>query len=180
MTILLVLAYTLTAPTEPAALSAQLQQQIAHGKWTEAAETVRLLDMAVAQKAPLVVTDAHMLKEVPDGMGIYTAIADGVVRTDEALFYAEVHEHSVRKNGNRYEIWLVSDFVITDANGKEIAKDDNFGEQRFSAATPHRDTYLTSVLRVVGLPSGRYNVRWTIRDRIGEKAGTVTIPFVIP
>lgn len=180
MLLLSVLATVLAAPSgEPSALAAQLQQQIAQGKWSDATETVRLLDMAVAQKAPLVVTDAHMLKEVPEGMGVYTAISDSIVRTDDALFYAEVHAHGIRKNGNRYEVWLVSDFSISDASGKEIAKDDNFGEQRFSAATPHRDTYLTSVLRVVGLPAGRYNLRWTIRDRIGEKAGTVNIPFII-
>ncbi|MBC7793260.1 MAG: hypothetical protein H7Z43_06105 [Clostridia bacterium] len=179
MTILFVLAYSFGVPADPVALAQEVVQLVAAGKWSEAAEVTRALDLAIAAKAPLRVTDAHLLKELPEGLGVYTAIQDDTVRGEEAIFYAEVHEHALKKNGSRYELYLVSDFTIIDALGKQLAKDENFGESRFTATTPHRDTFVTATLRTVGLPAGRYSVQWTIRDRIGEKAATTTIPFMI-
>jgi hypothetical protein len=177
MVLAFVFMTVLGAADDPTALASTLTKAITEGRWTDAATLATKLDRAIAAKAPLVVTSGHVLYEPPQGYGLYNAAADGVPKTDELILYAEVHEHVLRETTNGYELYLTSDLIVSDADGHELARDQHFGEQRFTAKAPHRDTFVTAALSTKGLPAGRYVVRWVIHDKVGDKVASIDIPF---
>jgi hypothetical protein len=174
---LLAILIIIAAPDEPAALAKQLTKAIADGAWSDAAVINAKLDRAIAAKAPLVVSDGHVLYDPPQGLGLYNAAADNTPKTDELILYAEVHEHGLRETANGFELYLTSDLIVYDSDNHELARDEGFGEQRFTAKAPHRDTFVTAAVSTKGLPSGRYVAKWVIHDKIGQKVATAVIPF---
>ena len=179
MLLALMLVVAAATQDDPGALAKQVSRAIADGKWTEAAALTTKLDRAIAAKAPLIVVDGHVLYEPPQGYGLYNAAADGVPTNDELILYAEVHEHGLRQTTNGFELYLTSDLIVLDSEGHELARDENFGEQRFTAKAANRDTFVTAAVSTKGLPTGRYVARWVIHDRVGEKVATTDIPFGI-
>ncbi len=159
---------------------ATLKRLVAEESWAEAAALARSLDARIGERAPLVVTDRQALAAPPQGYGMYVPAHGGVIRHGELFLYAEVQNHGNRQTAAGFELHLVSDLIVLDGAGQEIARDPAFAASRFTAATPHRDTFVVVALRTRGLPPGKYRARLQIHDRIGKKRGEVEIPFQIP
>jgi hypothetical protein len=179
--IVLVLA-GLTAPAE-ATLAVELlglERAVSRSAWGEAVTLARAIEARLADKAPLEVTDGQALAEPASGLGIYHRLADGVVRQSELYLYAQVRNHGVRQVTAGHELHLVSDLIVLDALGNELARDDAFGESRFVARAVPRDTFVNIALRVTGLDAGAYVARLVVHDRIGGKSRSVDIPFRMP
>jgi hypothetical protein len=145
------------------------------------AAAARDIERAAALLAPLEVFDGQALATPPEGLGIYDPLPNGVVRSEELFFYAQVRNHTVRTlPGGWHELHLVTDLVVIDAEGAEVARDMAFGESRFTARAVHRDTFVVIALRVKGLPAGRYRVRLVVHDQVSARKGEVEIPFTQP
>jgi len=179
---MLVLALVLIAAPAPKLVDdiAALNTLVAQEKWAEAAELVRSIDTRVAERAPLVVSDGQALAAPPQGFGMYVPAHGGVIRHGELFLYAEVRNHGMRQTAAGFELHLVSDLVLLEASGKELARDEAFAASRFTASTPHRDTFVVIALKTRGLPAGKYKARVVIHDRVGGSHGQVEIPFKIP
>lgn len=149
------------------------------GRWSQVVQLIRELEPLAAREAPLAVTDGRPLAEPAQGLGMYTPLQDGVVKGEELYLYAQVANHGLRKVKEGWELHLASDLAVLDAMGRELARDPGFGESRFTARVPHRDTFVIAALRVRGLPAGKYVARLTVRDRVDEKSGVVDIPFAV-
>jgi hypothetical protein len=149
-------------------------------RWADAARLAREVEARIAKQAPLEVIDGRALAAPADGLGIYHELPDGLVRGDELYLYAQVRGHALRKIEAWHELHLVSDLIVLDAKGRELARDMAFGESRFRARAVHRDTFVNIALRVRGLPAGKYRVVLVVHDVIGHKEGSVEIPFVMP
>ena len=145
------------------------------------AAAARDLDRAASLLAPLEVLDGQALSTPPAGLGLYDPLPNGVVRSEEIYLYAQVRNHTRRSlPGGWYELHLVSDLVMLDASGNEIARDTAFGESRFTARAEHRDTFIAIALRVKGLPAGAYRVRLVVHDEPSGRVGQTEIPFSMP
>ena len=72
----------------------------------------------------------------------------------------------------------MSDLLVLDSQGNELAQDLGFGTSEFTAKTEHRDTFVNIALKATGLPPGPYVFRLIIHDKIGNKRGQVDIPVV--
>jgi hypothetical protein len=156
------------------------EKQAAAGKWGDAAATARALEATAAAKAPLEVVDVQLLGAPPEGLGMYTPLPDARARGPEVYLYAQVRNHGLRETHGFFELHLVSELVIYDASGAELARDTNFGESRFTARVPHRDTFVVIALRPAGLPSGEYRVQLVLHDEIGKKSGKGETRLVVP
>lgn len=158
----------------------RLPALIKAGRWTEASALARSIEAHIAQMAPLEVFDGQALKEPAMGLGIYERLDDGLVAGEELFLYAQVRNHGLQAKKNGYELVLVSDLIVLDAKGKELARDEGFGESRFTAHARHRDAFVNIALRAKGLPSGKYIARLVVHDRIKRSSGRVDIPFAMP
>jgi hypothetical protein len=159
---------------------AQLRTQVLAGNWVRAAELARSVEARVAQRAPLEVTDGQVIIGPPAGLGMYEPVPGGIVKQDELFLYAQVRNHVLRQSTRGFELHLVSDLIVIDAKGEELARDQAFAESRYTARVPHRDTFVVIALRSRGLPSGHYRMRVVVTDRIGGSSGQVDIPLQIP
>ena len=157
-----------------------LAKQVAAKNWVQAAATNRRLDRLIADLAPLEVPDIQVLAVPPQGLGMYTPLYKGVVRSPEILIYAQVRNHGLRSVHGFYELHLVSDLVVLDAAGKELGRDEALGESRYTARAMHRDTFVLIAVRTQGLPAGKYRIRLILHDRISKKRAQAETPFVIP
>lgn len=177
-----------SAPSAPApakdvdAVQQHTQAVLQHareGDWAKAAEVTRALEAGLAARAPLEIVDIQVLGGPPQGLGMYTPLFKGQVRGEEVFIYAQVRNHGLREVHGHYELHLATQLVILGEQGKELAREDNFGESRFSARTPHRDTFVVLALRTKGLATGTYRARVTLRDKVGEKQATEEVTFSI-
>lgn len=158
----------------------RLAAEIASGDWTAAAKTARQLERDVATHAPLEIVDIQVLGQLPEGLGLYTPLFAGEVRGEEIFIYAQVRNHGIRTVAGRSELHLVSDLVILDGAGKELARDEAFGESRFNARAVHRDTFVLIGLRTKGLGKGAYEARIVLHDEISKKVTRAAVKFRIP
>jgi hypothetical protein len=141
----------------------------------------RQLDRAASLAAPLEVFDGQALSAPPEGLGIFDPLPSGIARNEEIFLYAQVRNHTPRPlAGGWFELHLVSDLIVLDADGNELARDMAFGESKFTARAEHRDTFVAIALRVKGLPKGSYRVRLVVHDQASGRAGQVEISFSMP
>ncbi|MEE8409291.1 MAG: hypothetical protein V3T05_06785 [Myxococcota bacterium] len=179
----LLVAATLAAPSQGAPLGQEIERLpdlIKAGRWTEASALARSIEARIANLAPLEVLDGQALREPALGLGIYERLDGGVVHREELFLYAQIRNHGLQAKKNGFELVLVSDLIILDATGKELARDEGFGQSRFTARAEHRDTFVNIALRVKGLPSGKYTARLVVHDRIKGSSGRIEIPFAMP
>lgn len=158
----------------------RLTELIKKQAWSDAALQARELEAAVAARAPLGVSSGRLLTRPAEGLGIYEEAKGGLVRGEEMFFYAEVRHYGLRPVDKRFLLHLRSDIIVLDEAGQELARDEGFGESRFTARARHRDTFVNIAVRATGLPRGKYRMRLVIHDKIGGKRGQVEIPFGIP
>ncbi|MBJ80157.1 MAG: hypothetical protein CMH60_02450 [Myxococcales bacterium] len=149
-------------------------------KWNEALAITRQLEDSLVQRAHLEVKNGKVLAEPPAGLGMYKELPGGLVKEAEIYLYAEVENHRIREKGGNYEIHLVSDLFVLDAQGNELARDEAFGESRFSAKTRHEKTFVLIALKSAGLPTGNYTMRLLVHDKIGNKSSQIDIPLRRP
>lgn len=157
-----------------------LRNQIDKQNWKQALEVCRLIERTLAEKAPLKISDAQVLLEPADGLGMYKKAPNGVVHQNEVYLYAQVQNHCLKKTPKGFELYLVSDLIVFDSQGNELVRDVGFGTSRFEAAVPHRDTFVNIAVRATGLPQGKYRVRLLIHDRIGNKKDHADVWFEVP
>jgi len=139
---------------------------------------VRALESELAQKAALEVADGRLLRAPAAAFGVYEPAPGNIVAGKEIYLYATVRNFGSRSlPDGTYELHLVSDLVILDAVGAELARDTGFGESRFAAHTPHRDTFVNIAVAAKGLPPGDYRARLVIHDRVLGKQGEVEVPL---
>jgi len=163
-----------------AAQAKTLEKQIQAGDWQHAADTARALESAVAQKAPLEIVDLEVMTDAPDALGIYTVPFHNEIRGDSLYVYAQVRNHGIEERAGFYYLHLVSDLVVLDAKGHELARDEALGESYFGARAPHRDTLVVIALRTKGLAPGEYRLRLILHDRIAKKEASREVTFRIP
>ena len=146
-------------------------------KWSEALELTRDLERDLVKRAHLEVFHGKVLESPPEGLGMYKEAPGGVVKGKEIFLYAQVRNHGVRQKNKKYEIHLVSDLLVLDAQGAELARDEAFGKSHFFADVAHEQTFVLVALKAAGLPGGDYTMRLVVHDRIGDKSSQVDIPL---
>ena len=163
----------------------ELERRVQAGDWAGAAELSREIERAVADRAPLQIVDLQVLGAPPEGLGMYTELFGGEVRGEDLYVYAQVRNHAIRAAHGFHELHLVTDLVLLDAKGAELARDPALGESRFNARTPHRDTFVVIALRTAGLAPGDYRLRVVLHDEIarargGDRSAAKEVSFRIP
>ena len=159
---------------------ASVEGLLAEGKYAQAHHRAFNLERKAALTAPLAVMDGQLLREPAVALGVYKKARNQRVSGKEIFLYAQVRNHHSRKTRQGFELHLVSDLLVLDKKGNELASDQAFGESRYVASVEHRDTFVNIALKSGGLPSGEYVFRLVVNDRIGNKKGHVDIPVVMP
>ncbi len=146
-----------------------------------ALERTRELETELAARAPLEIVDLQVLPAPPQGIGMYTPLFKGELHTskDEIYVYAHVRNHGISKIGGFYHVYLVSDLTLLNDKGEVVAEDPKFGESRYAARVPHRDTLVVIALKSKGIAKGVYTLKLTLHDYIGKKEASRVFEFSV-
>lgn len=167
------------AQANPATTMAAISKAAKKKDFAEAVRLARQLESQLARQAPLEIVDLQLLPNPPGGLGIYTPLFKGELHQglEEIYIYAHVRNQGMSTIAGFHHVHLVSDLKVMDSNGKVIADDPNFGESRFAARAPHRDTLVVVALRTKGLGQGAYSLELTLHDHIGKKKVSKKVEF---
>ncbi len=151
------------------------------------AQTIEEIDRREAavldawEKAPLSVRRAVYVAERPGGFGMYTARANNVFHTGEALVvYAEPVGYGWKEIGKgNYEFGFAVDFMIKQPDGKILAGKQDFAKLVKQSHVRNREFMLTLTLDVSGADPGDYVLEYKLRDVTGNKSTAFELPFKI-
>ncbi|WP_193175613.1 hypothetical protein [Oricola nitratireducens] len=142
---------------------------------------VTALDKAMGEiwsASPLVFRKVLFVED-SDGFGIYRPRDSSVFKPGEPLvIYAEpigfgYGKHSIGGN----EIGLVSDFILTDPDGKELFSKDDFLAITLPVRYHNREFQMQLTVSLSGLPAGEYVAKFHVRDQHSDKSGDFELPF---
>jgi len=133
----------------------------------------------VSAKEPLSVNKALFARQVQT-FGIYTEESSNRFNMGaQTVIYAEIGNFTLNKNGEFFNLDLVVDVMIQDAEGEELMGQE--GVIAFDSAfkSEVHDLFFTIDLPFEGWPPGIYNVRLTINDNFADETVYVDLPVEI-
>ena len=142
-------------------------------------DDVRTAVRTLEAKAPLELTDLQLCSQV-DGFGDYAAFEPPVRRAgDWVIVYCEVDgvHHEPVPGGFQTRIAGGME-IIPEGGGRPVAEP--FGTADVVAHRRRRDYFINYSKRLpANLPPGRYTVRVTLRDALGDRTASRGVPLVI-
>ncbi len=130
--------------------------------------------------APLTVQRALFVAADPGGFGIFDMREGSTFKRSEPLIiYAEPLGFGYGRDGELYVIDLGLDFIIKSADGKEVARQDNFGSLTMRSRVANKEFMAKLNYDFSGLPAGVYSVTTILKDKNSEKTGEFTLDFTL-
>lgn len=177
------LASTLLAT--PAALAGELADAAAQaddlaaaGNYVEAMQALESAQDKLWAAAPLMFRRALFTAGEPVGYGVYDLREGSTFKRSEPLIiYSEPMGYGYGRDGSLFVISIDLDFVIKDPQGKEVAKQENFGNLNFRSRFPNKEFMAKVNYDFSGLPAGGYAVTTVFKDKNSGKTAEFTLPF---
>jgi len=169
-------------PKVAKALQAELTKARAALTVANYASTVETLERALRlarEQSALEVTRLTVVKEIPEGLGMFQPTAGAQVFGGLLRLYAEVRNFVPRQVDGGYEVELVTDAYFYYEDGEFIAGSQGIGEHKFVASTRHEVTFMAVELHTTGLPPQPYHVELVITDKVSGKQARARAPFTV-
>ena len=121
-------------------------------------------------EAPLVVQNFMVVKAPVPYFGGYEPRGNANFKSgEEMFFYGEPRNLVFPKGSNgKYTIAFAVDLMVTDASGRSMEKKD-FEQFKLDSRSRLQDLYLNLRVSLTNAPPGKYNVKFTIRDKNSKK-----------
>lgn len=144
---------------------------------------VEALDQAMEeiwQRSPLVFRKAMFVNDA-SGFGLYQPRESSVFKPGEPLVvYAEPIGFAYGQNAvGGTEISLITDFALTDPDGKQLFAKEDFLPVNLPVRYHNREFQMKLTVNLTGLPAGSYIAKFHVRDRNSDKAGDFDLPFEV-
>mgnify|MGYP001810044624 CR=1 FL=1 len=152
----------------------------AQGRFTEAIAALDDTAASLWEKAPLTFRRALWVAAPPEGFGVYNPRENNVYASGVPMIaYAEPVGFAWRQSGDVHQTDLAIDIVVKDKNGVELLRQSNFGEMKQASRVRNREFMTRFTYRLGGFPPGEYVLDTIMRDKVSEKTGTFSLPFVV-
>ena len=157
----------------------QANTQLAQKKYDAARRSIEEASLALANIAPLRLSQVHLLSKPAQGYGQFTIRQDNVFKSGDPIrIYLEPENFNSRKTTD-WQIHLVTDLALANAQGAELKKLPDFLVARINSQSPNRDIKLELVINIPGIPSGKYQIIIDVRDEIAKETARTRIGFEI-
>lgn len=136
-------------------------------------------DSPATAKEHLSVNKALFARQVQT-FGIYTEESSSRFNMGaQTVIYAEIGNFTLKRKGEFFNLDLIVDVMIQDAEGAELMKQE--GVIAFDSAfkSEVHDLFFTIDLPFEGWPPGIYNVRLTVNDNFADETAYVDLPVEI-
>jgi hypothetical protein len=130
----------------------------------------------LGEQAPLRILNLAFCTQVVS-YGVYTPFAKDVFKPgQQVLLYAEIENFISERTPRGHHTRLAASYQIFDSRG------DRRAEHQFAPTEEHchnrrRDYFLRYFLEIPQLPDGRYTLKLSIEDLLGQKVGESSLEF---
>ena len=141
-----------------------------------------LLEMSdmVWAKLPLKVRNAQYVQEIYSFRRFKPKEAPIFKPNEPHIIYAEPIGFTYGKsaNGERDAGFLI-DFALSNASGKVILQRSDFLKVDLPLGANNKEVHLNLTVDLTGLPEGKYESHYVIKDKYSEKQDKIALPFSI-
>lgn len=128
----------------------------------------------------LAFTTATFAEAPAKGYGQYTPRGSTSFSAGEPLtIYAEPVGYGFSASEAGYSYSLQASFRLLNTTGQVLAAQDGFADFSGTTRSAKRELPASLSFRFSGLPAGDYTLETTFTDKIGDKSGTISLPFTI-
>lgn len=135
---------------------------------------------AIWLRAPLTVSKGFLVTKPATGFGEYEKRPDNIYPLDSNLrVYAELTGYDWQKIDGHYKIDVSVDVRLKNAKGKVIWSKKEFGHFRPSKRVQFKNLYINLRLGMKSVPAGKYEVEYTMIDKLRKQIALISLPFEI-
>jgi len=118
------------------------------------------------------------LCEAVGGYGDYKKNPSNQVKAGDTLWlYFEVEGYGVKKEGDRYLIWLSEDSKVINAEGKVLYERNDIFNYKRSFDGPLLPLFIPN--KLANFPPGKYRYQFTVKDQIKQSFVTDMVEFEV-
>ena len=146
-------------------------------------DAILAMDAAVGKlwdKLPLTFIEALFVNERPTSYGGYVPRKDNVFRSgQDMILYTELAGFGYGRDGDHFIISLNADMEVHSAEGKVLAKREDFLKFNNRSRVPNREYFAVFVYNFDGIAPGNYTIRTQLRDQNSDRVSHVDTPIVV-
>ena len=170
---------TQQSSSEISQVIAQASTHMAQNKFDKARRSIEEASLALANLAPLRLSQVHLLSEPAKGYGQFTIRKDNVFNSEDPIrIYLEPENFDSRKT-TFWQIHLVADVALANVQGAELKRLPDFLVAKIESQSPNRDIKLELVINIPGIPSGKYQIIIDVRDELAKEKARTRIKFEV-
>lgn len=176
----LALAPLTAAAGEAVDAATRAESLLAEKSYTAALAAAGEAQQAIWDASPLTVQRALFVASDPGGFGIFDMREGNTFKRSEPLIiYAEPLGFGYGRDGELYVIDLGLDFIIKSADGKEVARQENFGSLTMRSRVANKEFMAKLNYDFSGVPAGAYAVTTILKDKNSGKTAEFTLDFTL-
>ena len=176
----LVVAPLTAAAGEAVDAATRAESLLAEKSYTAALAAAGEAQQAIWDASPLTVQRALFVASDPGGFGIFDMREGNTFKRSEPLIiYAEPLGFGYGRDGELYVIDLGLDFIIKSADGKEVARQENFGSLTMRSRVANKEFMAKLNYDFSGVPAGAYAVTTVLKDKNSGKTAEFTLDFTL-
>lgn len=159
----------------------EAEEFVKKGQYMNAIEALDDAAVALWEKAPLIFRRALFVAEKPAGFGAFNPRENNVFNGSnvEMIAYAEPFGFGWEKSGDLWRTRMIADLTIRTKEGKILAEQSDFQRLEVSSRVRNREFMVHFTYTLSSIPKGEYVIDTTLRDEVGRKEGTFSLPFVV-
>mgnify|MGYP007096396820 CR=1 FL=1 len=155
--------------------AAEVETRLALGDYPGALTQARDIVARVWDESPGIgFTDTLLVIEPASGFGIYNPRADNIYKQGEPIvIYAEPFGYAYGSPGEGlYSIGFFVDLQVQSEEGEVLGDVPNVTELDMSSRYPNKEFQANITYNLDGIPTGKYRLITTLRDKNSAKFGT--------
>jgi len=137
-----------------------------NGNNLQAVQNLKESVLSIWDKVPLTVTNARLVIDTKN----YDTRASNIYRSGEPmLIFAQLIGYKLKPVGEMYDISIVTDFYVSDKEGKVLGGLQEFGKFNITSPLPVTDFRLDLTYTLTDAPPGPYRIQTVIHDKNSNK-----------
>lgn len=131
-------------------------------------------------RSPLTISKAFLVTKPATGFGEYEKKPDNIyVKNSNLRVYTELTGYDWEKVDGHYKIDVSVDVRLKNASGKVIWSKKEFGAFRPAKRIQFKNLYINLRLGMKGVSAGKYEVEYTMIDKLRKQIAQISMPFEI-
>lgn len=135
---------------------------------------------AIWLRSPLTISKAFLVTKQATRFGVYEKRPDNIYAKDKNLrVYLELIGYDWQKLDGQFKINLSVDVILKNAKGSSIWSKKEFAVFNHARQNQFKKLYVNLRLGMKTVPPSKYEVEYTMNDKVRKQIAVISLPFEI-